>query len=55
MAANDKKMGQIPTGTWPTPQNAKQPFLKYRLGIYVPSPREGLNSGKCCLRFHPQT
>ena len=35
MAANDKKMGQIPTGTWPTPQNVKQLYLKFRLGTYI--------------------
>ena len=35
MAANDKKMGQIPTGTWPTPQNAKQLYLKFRPGTYL--------------------
>ena len=29
-------MGKIPTGTWPTPQNEKLPYLKFRLGTYVP-------------------
>ena len=40
MAANDKKMGQIPTGSWPTPQNAKQLYLKFRLGnVHFPPKR----------------
>ena len=25
-------------GTWPTPQNGKWPYLKYRLGKYIPLP-----------------
>lgn len=28
----------MPTGTWPNPQNAKRPYLKFRLGTYVPAP-----------------
>ena len=28
----------MPTGTWPTPQNAERPYLKFRLGTYVPDP-----------------
>ena len=32
-ATNDIKMSrQILTGTWPTPQNRKQQYLKFRLG-----------------------
>ena len=42
MAANDKKMGQIPTGTWPTSQNAKQLYLKFRLGTYIFPPKRAL-------------
>ena len=39
MATNDIKMGWIPTGTWPSPQNAKRsPYLKFRLGTYAPFP-----------------
>ena len=25
----------VPTGTWSFPQNAKRPYLKFRLGTYV--------------------
>ena len=25
-------------GTWPTPQNGKWPYLKFRLGTYIPRP-----------------
>ena len=25
-------------GTWPTPQNGKWPYLKFRLGTYIPQP-----------------
>ena len=30
----------IPTGTWPTSQNAKGPYLKFRLGTYLPPLKE---------------
>ena len=39
MAANDKKMGQIPTGTWPTPQHAKQLFEIQTRDVHFPPKR----------------
>ena len=41
------KMGLIPTGTWPTPQNAKGPYLKFRERTHI-SP---LLKGPHQLRF----
>ena len=38
MATNDVKMVLIPTGTWPTPQNVRRPYLKLRLGTCVNAP-----------------
>ena len=36
-------MGYIPTGTWPTPQNMKQPLFKIRIrDVLTPSIKEGL-------------
>ena len=29
-STNDIKMSLIQTGTWPTPQNVEQPYLKFR-------------------------
>ena len=31
-------MGKIPTGTWPTLENSKQLYLKFRLGTYSTHP-----------------
>ena len=39
---NNVKMGWILTETWPTLQNSKQPYLKFRLGTYVQPPYGGL-------------
>ena len=38
MATNDKKMSKIPTGTWPSPQYVKQPYLKITTGTYITHP-----------------
>ena len=48
-STNDIKMSLIQAGTWPTPQNVEQPYLKFRpRGICIPPspppPQEGLNT-----------
>ena len=47
MAKNNIKMGLILTGTWPTPQNAKRPYVIFREQTYI-SP---LLKGPDQLRF----
>ena len=39
---SDSASRVIPTGTWHTPHNTKQTYLKFGLRTYVPSPSEDL-------------